>query len=83
MVELDVSELSSLQPDELAARLGGKQAFDAVISVDFLSCLAFGSGLEPDEPDALGQLNHGLCGVLRPNPTLNPNPHPLTLTLAQ
>ena len=69
MVELDVSELSSLQPDELAARLGGKRAFDAVVSVDFLSCLAFGAGLDPDEPDdadALGQLDHGLCGVLRP-----------------
>ena len=69
MIELDVSELSSLQPDELAARLGGKRAFDAVVSVDFLSCLAFGAGLDPDEPDdadALGQLDHGLCGVLRP-----------------
>ena len=69
MVELNVSELSSLQPDELAARLGGKRAFDAVVSVDFLSCLAFGAGLDPDEPDdadALGQLDHGLCGVLRP-----------------
>ena len=72
MVQLEISELSSLQPDDLAAKLGGKRAFDAIVSVDFLSCLAFGAGLDPDDPDdadALGQLDHGLCRVLRPGGT--------------
>ena len=72
MVQLEVSELSSLQPDDLAAKLGGKRAFDAIVSVDFLSCLAFGAGLDPedaDDADALGQLDHGLCRVLRPGGT--------------
>ena len=72
VVQLEISELSSLQPDDLAAKLGGKRAFDAIISVDFLSCLAFGAGLDPDDADdadALGQLDHGLCRVLRPGGT--------------
>ena len=70
MVELDVSELSSLQPDELAARLGGKRAFDAVVSVDFLSCLAFGAGLDPDEADRrCGEYRAQLQKTAEPLPT--------------
>ena len=68
VLALDVSELSSLPPDDLAARLGGRRDFDVVLSVDFLSCLAFGAGLDsedPDDADALSQLDEGLCRVLR------------------
>ena len=43
--------------------------FDVVLSVDFLSCLSFGAGLDPDDPDdvdELGLLDEGLLHVLKP-----------------
>lgn len=53
---MDVSGLSSF----------GRQ-FDVVLSIDVLSCLSFGAGLDPedgDDVDALAALNDGLPHVL-------------------
>tara|TARA_B110001452_G_scaffold257875_1_gene252483 strand:- start:412 stop:1632 length:1221 start_codon:yes stop_codon:yes gene_type:complete len=51
----------------LVERMGGR-TFDLVVSLDFLSCLAFGAGLDPDDENdayALGQLSDALPRVLR------------------
>jgi hypothetical protein len=64
VVALDVTELSS---PEVSDKLGGRQLFDVVLSIDVLSCLAFGSGLEEDERDALAEFNEGLLHVLKPD----------------
>jgi hypothetical protein len=49
------------------ASLAG-QTFDAVLSIDFVSCLAFGAGLDPDDDDdydALSALQRDLHGLLK------------------
>ena len=33
-------------------------AFDVVLSVDFLSCLAFGRGLDPDDEEDVDEMRH-------------------------
>ena len=66
IVTLDVRELPS--PDDLAEILGDRGLFDVVLSIDFLSCLSFGAGLDPeddDDVDALGGFNEGLRNVLK------------------
>jgi hypothetical protein len=66
VVALDVGDLAS--PPDVEEALHGRQ-FDAVLSIDFLSCLSFGAGLDPEDEadvDALGQLNEGLLRVLQP-----------------
>jgi hypothetical protein len=65
VVMLDVSELAARS--DLAERLGDRH-FDVVLSIDFLSCLSFGTGLdEHDDVDELQLFNEGLRHVLKPD----------------
>ena len=52
ITELDVAELSD---EEHAISKG---AFDVVLSVDVLSCLAFGRGLDPDDEEDIDEMHH-------------------------
>jgi hypothetical protein len=60
-------QVCKLDVCELASSLAGRR-FDAVLCVDFVSCLPFGAGLDPDDEDdvdALSALHHGLANVLK------------------
>lgn len=63
---LDVNHLASAR---VAGQELGSAPFDVVLSVDVLSCFAFGAGLDPDDDDdkdAMAALDGGLSRVLKP-----------------
>ena len=60
VAQLDVANITS-SSSVLAGR-----SFDAAFSVDFLSCLPFGAGLDDDEVDVLSRIDAGLAGAVKP-----------------
>ena len=63
ITQLDVADLS--REDHPISR----HKFDVVLSIDLLSCLAFGRGLDPDDEDDVDEMRHldqALARMLEP-----------------
>ena len=52
VAELDIAQLS--QEDNMVSQC----TFDVVLSIDFVSCLAFGRGLDPDDEEDVDEMRH-------------------------
>ena len=55
---LNLMQLQHVTELSQADNVLSKCAFDVVLSVDFLSCLAFGRGLDPDDEEDVDEMRH-------------------------